>query len=593
MINMNKDIHNEDEDSATFNTPLLEDSAGLLDDTDTFVAAHCQYHVLALILSIVFVTNLATSLSKAPLMRVFESIICQNHYERADASFIGQNGNVDEQHCKISAVQQELALLRGWQDFFDYLPGLFLAIPFGMLADRYGRKWLNLLNVACLWLQMGWIYFVCAFPKGFPIRLIWAQSILGIFGGGPLVASALSMVIMTDVTPESKRANVFFCAHAVLCATEFLGPPLGSVLMNRNPWIAFALAICLLTLAIPLAVALPETFSNAEGSNGAHLGRCQHRSSSGQQLEVRLTSRIVDHLPLLSFLLRDNRIGLVLIVSISFIFGQACANLMLQYISHRYDWTLSEAAYLSSVKAAIMFVTLLGLLPFASDCILRRRSFTPLKKDTLLLRISLTFVTIGFLIEGLAPSTSFFIVGCCIATMGMGATAVLRSLLASLVKKDEVGRLFAVMSSVWTAAMLIASPAAAFFLREGLKSGGMWTGLPFIITGLTFGVATAAIWMISLASPTVAKQETRLAEELELEREKGSHVHPISWTSPMLSSRTSVQFDRRSTTAMIRPLDLATEPDRLFSDGMLMSPACSPIQLLSPGLRVTSPLGNQ
>lgn len=92
-----------------------------------------------------------------------------------------------------------------------------------MLADKFGRKWLSVLNVTSMWARAIWIYVVCkfvltnpprpsnsrndagAFPQILPIRLIWLQGALGVFGGGTLVASALLFVITTDVTPESQR----------------------------------------------------------------------------------------------------------------------------------------------------------------------------------------------------------------------------------------------------------------------------------------------------------------------------------------------------------------------------------------------------
>ncbi|KAL8820713.1 MAG: hypothetical protein Q9191_007459 [Dirinaria sp. TL-2023a] len=572
---MSKGSFDGDEELATLHTPLLQEFARVHEDAGPPPAPSCQCYVLGLVLGTVFLTDLANSVSKAPLMRVFESIICQNHYAGPNAGFIGRAGNVDEQHCKISPVQQELALLRAWLDFFDYLPGLFLAIPFGMLADKYGRKWLNVLNTASLWLRLGWICLVCAFPHLIPLRLIWAQSILGVFGGGPVVGSALSMVIMTDVTPESKRATVFFYAHAALCATEFFGPPVSSVLMGKSPWIALALAICLLTLAISLAIALPETISNSRDTNRPSLVNCRPQSSLGQHLNESLTSNVSRHLPALGFLVSDHRVGFILFISISFIFGQACANLTLQYTSRRYKWTLSKAAYLSSIKAAFMLVTLLGLLPLASSYLLRRKSFTPLKKDVLLLRISSILVTIGYSIEGIASSTPFFVVGYCLATMGLGATALIRSLLASLVKKDEVGRLFMMMSLVWTAAMLVASPAVALLFREGLERKGMWAGLPFVTTGVIFAAATTATYVINLKGSTTAELEARLEDETQIEREKDRHqIRQLSWTPR---------------TPSFRPSNLILKSSRPPDNGMLTSPAWSQTPLFSPGLHIASP----
>lgn len=40
---------------------------------------------------------------------------------------------------------------------------LFLALPFGMLANKYGRKWFMVLNVTGLSLRLFWTYIVCEY----------------------------------------------------------------------------------------------------------------------------------------------------------------------------------------------------------------------------------------------------------------------------------------------------------------------------------------------------------------------------------------------------------------------------------------------
>lgn len=42
---------------------------------------------------------------------------------------------------------------------------LFLAIPYGYLADKYGRKWLMVLNSVSITLRFLWIYIVCKFAE--------------------------------------------------------------------------------------------------------------------------------------------------------------------------------------------------------------------------------------------------------------------------------------------------------------------------------------------------------------------------------------------------------------------------------------------
>ena len=119
----------DEEEYTTVHTPLLrnfhrdpEDGP----DEPTSRTQRSKYYVLGLVLTIVFAADLAGSISKAPLTRVYESIICNAHYKTADPSLI-KNGQVEERYCKVAQVQEELALLRGWHDFFDYLPGMLFA----------------------------------------------------------------------------------------------------------------------------------------------------------------------------------------------------------------------------------------------------------------------------------------------------------------------------------------------------------------------------------------------------------------------------------------------------------------------------------
>lgn len=99
--------------------------------------------------------------------------------------------------------------------------------------------------------------------------------------------------------------------------------------------------------------------------------------------------------------------------------------------------------------------------------------------------------------------------------MGMGATALIRSVLASWVRPAEVGRLFAVMSLVWTAAMLVASPGVAMLFAEGLKRGGVWMGLPFLGAGVLFVVASGAMWGVGLGGEGAGAGDEEEEEEEE------------------------------------------------------------------------------
>lgn len=178
----------------------------------------------------------------------------------------------------------------------------------------------------------------------------------------------------------------------------------------------------------------------------------------------------------------------------------------------------------------------------------------------------------------------------------MGATALIRSLLSSLVLRDEVGRLFAVMSLVWTAAMLVASPVVAKLFSEGLRRGGVWTGLPFLVAGLLFVVAAGAMWSVDLGGRAGAEDGTRLDEGVdrpgfgdgdgegtwELDAEKQAFLNPPSPQTPAFRFKFEQAPARQGNGRHIpAPLRLESSGRRpSFLEIRLETP------LFSPGLRI-------
>jgi hypothetical protein len=78
--------------------------------------------------------------------------------------FIGgraSGGPPTEEMCKIPGVQNAVATLFGFQAFFDGLPGLILAMPYGVLADQIGRKRILVLSMLGQVLGGCWVLFIC------------------------------------------------------------------------------------------------------------------------------------------------------------------------------------------------------------------------------------------------------------------------------------------------------------------------------------------------------------------------------------------------------------------------------------------------
>lgn len=74
------------------------------------------FFILAGLDSTVFVLNL-------PLTRVYESIICYQHYATHEPDRFLDPGSIPEELCKIALVQGELARVKGIEFLFMMAPG--------------------------------------------------------------------------------------------------------------------------------------------------------------------------------------------------------------------------------------------------------------------------------------------------------------------------------------------------------------------------------------------------------------------------------------------------------------------------------------
>lgn len=110
--------------------------------------------VLFLACLIAVTVDIGNYISVAPQLQIFELNICQRlHPEVFDSNPGGVLPSVVPSACKTADVQGELALLKGWMSTFDQLPGIILALPYGLMADRVGRKPVLFLSLAGCVLQ--------------------------------------------------------------------------------------------------------------------------------------------------------------------------------------------------------------------------------------------------------------------------------------------------------------------------------------------------------------------------------------------------------------------------------------------------------
>lgn len=65
------------------------------------------------------IVDIAGLITIAPRLAIFEQIICKEHYTQVS----GGAGGTGMGDCKVEPVQSELALINGWRETFDNIPG--------------------------------------------------------------------------------------------------------------------------------------------------------------------------------------------------------------------------------------------------------------------------------------------------------------------------------------------------------------------------------------------------------------------------------------------------------------------------------------
>lgn len=145
-------------------------------------------------------------LSQAPQTAIFEQIICRNYLlnsrDDVNASLLKFPS---EDPCKSELVQGELALINGYKETFDVLPSILLSLPYGVLADHWGRKPVLYLTLVGIILGEFWVRLVAAWSTVLPLRMVWMTAFFRIIGGGDQVLTSMAIAMVADVFSEEER----------------------------------------------------------------------------------------------------------------------------------------------------------------------------------------------------------------------------------------------------------------------------------------------------------------------------------------------------------------------------------------------------
>ena len=76
-------------------------------------------YLLPVLYLLILLVDFGEDLQEAPLMQIYEDIICRDYYSKQEISWVV---GADTNSCRVNAVQSELAFVNGMQKFLNIMP---------------------------------------------------------------------------------------------------------------------------------------------------------------------------------------------------------------------------------------------------------------------------------------------------------------------------------------------------------------------------------------------------------------------------------------------------------------------------------------
>jgi MFS family permease len=151
---------------------------------------------------IIFCTALSALLAAVPQAQLLEDAVCREYF---DGIWSPRGTQDDELRCKITPVEARLASLTGISSTLEMSAELIVALPMGILADRFGKRPVMLWAALSSLLSFSWVLLVIRFSDMLPVSMVLFSFVPRLLGGGETVLLAMLYSITADIAPAALR----------------------------------------------------------------------------------------------------------------------------------------------------------------------------------------------------------------------------------------------------------------------------------------------------------------------------------------------------------------------------------------------------
>lgn len=145
-------------------------------------------------------------------------------------------------------------------------------------------------------------------------------------------------------------------------------------------------------------------------------------------------------------------------------------------------------------------VVLFWVIPRLLRYLTKQRGLVQWQADKYITLISGVCLTIGSVLIFLSAHPLGVVLGQSFIALGFTFTVTARSFLTAMVDPWYMSLLYTSVTSVTYAGLIVGGPVFAAAFQWGLKLGGIWIGMPFLIAAVLFTVATLTTCAATVSS---------------------------------------------------------------------------------------------